>query len=360
MNAAGSLRILVVGSDPRMAAAVGKRLTDHFPTVRISPCSSVAEAAAADVRRVALVLSDMSLPDGTGLDVLSRLLAKRGDLPVVLVTTERSMDIATEAIHRGAYDYVVKTGDYLFAIPLVVEKNLAMWRTKQENMRLASRLARSLDQVRIKNRQLERAVCELKAMATTDPLTGLANRRAIGDAVARSYAQCTRYGHDLACIMIDLDGFKQLNDAMGHQRGDEVLQAAARVLVQCCRKCDLAGRFGGDEFILLLPQTDMATARAVAGRVAESYGLFGAGADRGERMFVPLTMSVGLATLRRSGPQGPRQMIDHADRALYMAKQEGKARIKAYGPQAALNVSPPDGTARTSAASRQPASLSAH
>ncbi len=149
---------------------------------------------------------------------------------MILVTGEGIIENAARAIRQGAYDYIVKAGDYLFAIPLMVEKNLAIWQTKQENLRLQEQLTRTLEEVSVKNKQLEAAVKQLAAMAATDPLTGLANRRTLALTMERSFAEAVRYGHDLACIMIDLDGFKLLNDTLGHQRGDGILEAVATIL----------------------------------------------------------------------------------------------------------------------------------
>src|SRR6185295_3754733 len=110
-----------------------------------------------------------------------------------------------------------------------------------------------------------------------------------------SFADAQRQGHDLACIMIDLDGFKQFNDAFGHPRGDELLQKLARVLEANCRRSDVAGRFGGDEFVLLLPGTDLHVSRLVAERVAAEFAL--AVSVACPTSAVPLTLSMGLACL---------------------------------------------------------------
>ena len=239
---------------------------------------------------------------------------------MLLVTDESVLETAVEAIRRGAYDTIAKTPEYLSAIPLVVEKNLAIWRTKQDSQHLASRLTRALKQLRFKNRQIERMVSELHRTAAMDPLTSLANRRAIG----RMFAECHRHQRDLACIMIDLDGFKQLNDTLGHQRGDEFLQCTAGILHRYCRQSDTAGRFGCDEFIVLLPETD-------------------------------------LATMAHSRPSSHEQLMAHADQALYRAKQAGKTCVMVCqdDPTSHPASSPGPGTRRKSAAPRQRASLSA-
>ena len=317
-------RLLLIEDDPDTACLVEEALVDHFGPgcVRLH-CSTVAEVLAVDLDEIDLVLSDINLPDGSGLDLLDELLRRRPDIPVVFVTGEGILENAIQAIRRGAYDYIVKAGDYLFAVPLMVQKNLDIWRTAQENEQLQEQLARTLEEVQVKNKQLESVVRQLETMATTDPLTGLANRRAFGQAMARSFAHATRGDEDLACIMIDLDGFKQYNDAFGHQRGDEMLQNTAEVLQRCCRQSDIPARFGGDEFIVLLPESDERTASQVAHRIQESFE-----AVRGPAEQRPaVTLSMGLVCLSQCKATDPEQLVNLADHALYRAKQAGKNRL---------------------------------
>jgi len=299
-------RLLLVEDDRDTAALMEETLTDHFGPGGIVVAYTLHQALEADLDHTDLVLSDMNLPDGTGLDLLAHLARHHAELPMVLITAEGKLDTAIESIRRGAYDYVVKAGDYLFALPVVVEKNLALHRIKRENQRLVQQLERT-------NRRLAEA-------AATDPLTGLANRRAFNDAIETRFSECQRYGNDLALIVIDLDGFKQLNDTLGHQEGDALLIEAATALRVNCRRSDIAGRFGGDEFVLLMPQTDQVHACEVADRVRHQFDQL---CDRHFRQTGydgRLTMSMGLTTLRAGLPDSPEQMIAQADHAMYAAK----------------------------------------
>lgn len=325
-----SLRLLVVEDDLDTAALIQETLRDHFGPDCVYHCDSLEEVRAVDLASIDMVLSDMNLPDCTGLDVLAYVQAKRPDMPVILVTGEGIIENAARAIRQGAYDYIVKAGEYLFAIPLMVEKNMAIYQTRRENMRLQNQLTQTLEEVRVKNEQLQDAVKQLQTMAATDPLTGLANRRAFNQALARCFAEATRYGHDLVCVMIDLDGFKLLNDTLGHQRGDELLQHAARVLGANCRTSDIAGRFGGDEFVVLFPQTDEATARQAAQRISDEFNTVYQRLVADTAMASRVTMSMGLASLDGSRPATPDAMIANADHALYRAKQLGRARLVAF------------------------------
>ncbi len=325
-------RLLLVEDDLDTACLVRETIADHFGADCVQHCSTLAQTVSVDLDEIDLVLSDMNLPDGCGLDLLGKLLEQRADLPVVFVTGEGILDNAITAIRRGAYDYVVKAGDYLFTLPVIVEKNLELWRIKRENQTLAERLEEMLGQVRIKNQQLEEMVTRLETMAATDPLTGLANRRAFGQAMDRRFADAVRHGHDLACIMIDLDGFKQLNDALGHPAGDRILQVAARVLLANCRRSDVAGRFGGDEFVLILPQISGEAAEQVARRISEEFETATLAEVGQGRYDGRLSMSMGLAMLSPQRVTAPEQLIAQADHALYCAKSAGKTQLVVHRP----------------------------
>jgi len=297
-------------------------------SVQLAP--SAAEAVERALSRLDLVITDLELPDDAGLDLLRRLLNCRTDLPVVVVAEERAQETALAAVDHGAYDYLLKTEDYLKALPVVAAKNLRLWRTHQENARLQCELAETLKQVRLRNHQLQQTVSQLETAAGTDPLTGLANRRAFGRTLDRSFAQALRQGEDLACLMIDLDGFKRLNDTFGHPVGDRLLERAGRVLEASGRRSDAAGRFGGDEFIVLLPETDAKTAGRVAGRVRERFAEAVDAERREAGIGCELTLSMGLATLHQSRAATAEQLVACADHALYRAKQAGRDQLHTY------------------------------
>ena len=175
-----------------------------------------------------------------------------------MVTGENVGQIAAEAIRRGATDYVVKVGDYLYTIPLVVEKNLTMAKVKSENEQLRKQIERAMLELQFKNGQLRESLARVEQMAATDPLTGLHNRRHFSVVLEQMFAEAHRFDADLACVMIDLDSYKQLNDTFGHQVGDQLLIAAGKVISANLRRMDVAARYGGDEFVLLLPRAQAA------------------------------------------------------------------------------------------------------
>jgi diguanylate cyclase (GGDEF)-like protein len=163
-------------------------------------------------------------------------------------------------------------------------------------------------------------------MASTDPLTGVANRRSLIDALERDLAHAQRAREPLAVMMVDVDHFKQVNDQHGHLAGDHVLQHVVSLLHERLRSQDLVGRFGGEEFLLLLPQTDAQGAQELAQslceRIAQSHCTW-------EGKPIPVTVSIGMF----AGYVGPNDrwdmLVDAADQAMYQAKQSGRNRVEA-------------------------------
>jgi len=157
--------------------------------------------------------------------------------------------------------------------------------------------------------------------ANNDALTGLPNKRATDDTLKRMVAQASRSISPLTAVMLDLDHFKQINDRYGHGKGDEVLAAVGATVLACLRAGDFAGRFGGEEFLLLLPESTSETATHVAERIRsaiESITIVGVES--------PITASLGIAELLQHAGT-PDGLVHEADRALYTAKAEGRNRV---------------------------------
>jgi diguanylate cyclase (GGDEF)-like protein len=164
---------------------------------------------------------------------------------------------------------------------------------------------------------------ESRWMATTDALTGLLNRRAFLESTTREVARAKRYNEHLSVILLDVDHFKQINDKRGHAAGDMVLSAVGKLLNRTLRTCDIVARWGGEEFVLVLPNTSLDRAEDVAERVRGE--LAAAVITDGNGDAVPVTASFGVAAY--SGAETLEQVIDRADRAMYLAKSGGRNRV---------------------------------
>ncbi len=183
------------------------------------------------------------------------------------------------------------------------------------------------------NAELERRVAartaQLRELAARDPLTGVYNRRHFAEMLERSFSEAQRYDHDLSCIMLDADDFKGVNDVHGHQVGDQLLLFIAETISHQLRTADVTARYGGDEFIALLPQTDAASARNLAERIQDAFGR-----NLSEKLEgVRVTLSMGIASIRSVDAPDADALIRGADRALYEAKGKGKNHVVVSGSQ---------------------------
>src|SRR6202008_5009771 len=176
----------------------------------------------------------------------------------------------------------------------------------------------------------------LELNAVTDPLTGLSNRRLFSETFEKELNRGRRYGQPLGLVILDLHRFKEVNDRHGHPRGDEVLRAAANTLTKALRTSDSAFRIGGDEFALLLPQTDATQALALGRRIETVF----AETLRPLQLTFPVTMYTGVATFPQDGDQSD-QLIRVADERLYRFKHANHVRTAGDPSRAVVTPPPP-------------------
>jgi len=169
---------------------------------------------------------------------------------------------------------------------------------------------------------------QMNILATTDGLTEISNRRFFLTSAEKEFERSIRYMESLSIIMIDIDHFKKVNDTYGHTTGDEVLHETAQICKQSLREVDLIGRYGGEEFIILLPETDAVEAYLVAERLCTLIADHKFNTKSG---IIHITASLGVASIEDKG-YSLKSLLDHSDQALYIAKQEGRNRVKRYKP----------------------------
>ncbi|MCX6951587.1 MAG: diguanylate cyclase [Verrucomicrobia bacterium] len=247
----------------------------------------------------AACLLDYQLGVRDGLQLIREAVAQGCRTPIVFLTAETAERVDIAAMEAGALDYLVK-GEIT---PRMLERSL----------RYALKLGDTLE--------------ALRRLATRDQLTGLLNRREFDRILGEEEERVRRFGHPLALVMIDVDHFKSVNDTHGHPVGDVVLREVARRVGGLLRAVDRIARFGGEEFALILMQTDRAAALEVARRVC-------AVVERepvlaGERVALNITVSAGVAALPADGKSGS-DLVAAADRALYAAKARGRNRAVSF------------------------------
>ncbi|HEX6182783.1 MAG TPA: diguanylate cyclase [Pyrinomonadaceae bacterium] len=301
--------ILVADDEPVNLALIKRRL--EWEEYRVETAEDGGQAVEA-ARRVLpdLIILDVMMPVLDGLQAC-RLLKEdpaTRDIPVIFLSALDDTDTKVSGLALGANDYVSK--------PFRVEELLA-------RVRVAIRMKRERDRLRQRAEELRRSAEAASEMSMTDALTGLLNRYGLHRALQRELSEARRYDRPLSCLLLDLDFFKAVNDTYGHAAGDTALVQAARALTESVRGSDVVCRYGGEEFLVLAPETGLEGARALAEkiRLAFSSRLFGDSA----RVF-PLTLSVGVAQL--GDAESGNDMIARADEALYHAKQSGRDRVE--------------------------------
>ncbi len=265
-----------------------------------------------------------------GADAVERLCVKAPELPVVVLVEGDASGAVVDLIQRGAIDVAVMGDRDAWldaALPLLVEKALALALLRSDEELSAAGARAEATRLRTEKAALEERVTRLEAAAWTDPLTGLANRRQIEERLPQMFAEAARYGTDLACLLIDLDGFKQVNDTKGHAEGDAILRAVGQLVEGQVRASDIAARYGGDEFLILMPRSGCNTAARVAERLFDAFA---------QRFNCPdgaaCGMSVGIACLKRNSPLDANGLINLADLAMYASKKAGRNRVMVCAP----------------------------
>ena len=254
---------------------------------------------------VDIILCDLEMPRIDGFKFLNILKSRPElqDTPVILLTSRDDRDLKIKGLEQGASDYITK--------PFDAEELVARVRVH----------------LKIKNLQddLKRTNELLLELSNTDHLTGLFNRRYLMEALGKEVQRNLRKKGDLSLIILDIDHFKQVNDAYGHLQGDSVLQKVALLFQKELRAYDTAARYGGDEFIAVLPDATLEEAAFVANRVRTSIQ---ANRFSGPLSKLSLTVSIGVAWFSSPGCTSVDSFIKLADDALYRAKVNGRNRIE--------------------------------
>jgi diguanylate cyclase (GGDEF)-like protein len=296
----GVLRVLLLDSDERDAsrseAGLRQRLGDR---VQVTVVRSLAQSIRALMETAFdAVVVELSVPDSSGLATLAGVLGAAPTVPVVVYTRELDDATAIRALRAGAQECLAKSDTPAHALARML--GFAIERQR----RLAA---------------LEAARVEAAHRATHDPLTGLANRELFLDQLDRALAFGARYNRKTGLLFVDLDGFKAINDTMGHAKGDALLRAVSARLLACVRRSDAVARLGGDEFVVLLPEV---TSRRDVSHVKETIleSLRAAVELNGDEALI-IEASIGSAMSPLDGATA-QDMLDAADADMYREKYE--------------------------------------
>jgi len=292
-------KVVVVEDDAVTLRVLTKYLADAG--YEVFPHSNAQDALEFVTRECPdFLITDWHMKSMSGIELCQRLR----ELPLphyvytVLMTSSVDTDNMVRSLEAGADDYFTK--------PMIREELLAV-------LRAGARI-RVMEQ-------------RLRFLVAHDPLTGVLNRRSLFDMLDKEWSRSRRHGTPLACMMIDADHFKRINDTYGHPVGDIALQTIANRLVEACRSHDSVFRFGGEEFCIMLPETSEGGAVLCAERcrtaIADSPIIT-------NDLSIPVTASIGVA-INSDDLTTPGQLVDAADRALFIAKKSGRNRVVCFG-----------------------------
>ena len=305
---AESSRVLVVQSED--AERLFQRALFSDAGLTVFEAGSGAEALdflATD--RPDLVVLGRTLPDMDGLDLLPRLKSDELDFVPVLVASHRGETAErVRGLQLGADDYLGRPCD------------------PAELLARAKALLRN----KLSHDKIRKLQQSLELMVVSDSLTGLHNRRFLMDRLAQEMQRADRHGEPMAFAMLDLDGFKPINDQFGHVVGDKVLRATGSAVARCVRVSDIAARYGGDEFAIILPQTPPEGPMRVCERILRTIGEMRLEDENG--VSAKVTASLGLAYYPAEDLETAEDLVHSADGALYGAKRQGKNRYSTVRP----------------------------
>ncbi|MBI1785609.1 diguanylate cyclase [Candidatus Sumerlaeota bacterium] len=299
------LSVLLIDDDPGDAELLYRQL-DDIPgrEIEFFPFTDY-ESGLAELRQreIDVIFIDYLLGAQTGIDALRALKAAGISRPIIMLTGQGNEKVAVEAMKAGAADYLIKrftsTDDLHRALLNALEK----WALHQK---------------------IEEQQKELERLAKTDGLTGLYNRRFFIERLIEEMNEARKGGTPLSLLMLDLDHFKKVNDTYGHLVGDDVLVRSADRIRHIVRASDVIGRFGGEEFCIALPKTDLDQAVELAEKIrlginSEQYGV-------SNGTLFNISVSIGAAQLQPDA-KDITPLIRDADNALYRAKESGRNRV---------------------------------
>jgi diguanylate cyclase (GGDEF)-like protein len=254
---------------------------------------------------IQFALIDWVLNESSGIEICKLIRKEFTDryIYIIIITGKKTKDDVIEALSEGADDYLMK--------PFNFEELKVRLKSGERVIRHHNLLKNSYE-VLYKESRL-------------DPLTRIFNRKTILEKLYNEFERAVRAGDELSVIMCDIDLFKKINDTYGHLTGDAVLKEIGKILNMSLRKYDSAGRYGGEEFLLILPHTNISTAESVAVRIKETLNQSPLKIDN---FSVKVTMSFGISC--SCGIKEMSKLIENADRALYSAKNSGRNNIVSF------------------------------
>ena len=295
-----------------------------------------------------LLLLDVVMPDIEGTEVCRRIKAdpRTSGIFVILLSGSRTAsDEQSQGMEGGADGYIARpiaNRELLARVQAYLRIKTAEHGLREysehledevaERTRVEVELRRAKAELETINLEFQQSLAREELLARTDGLTGLCNRRYFFELAAREFHSAVRYQHPLTFIMFDLDDFKKINDTHGHSIGDKLLAMVAQAATVRVRASDVVARYGGDEFIIMLPHASAQEAFPVAKRILASVAALRMDVLQDDKEPSVVTFSIGIAEIRQEPvDENFEHIIQRADQAMYKAKQGGRNRIVIFG-----------------------------
>jgi len=311
-------KILIVDDAPANIKILGELLKANYHVLVTNNGSKAVQIAQDTLPD--LILLDVVMPEMDGFTACEILksTSATAEIPIIFITAKNEAEDVINGFAVGGVDYITKPFNPA-EVHARVRTHITL-RKQQEVLKLyATQMEELNKELQSKNTALNQAYEELRILAMTDPLTGLANRRHMMDMIKQEVARCKRSSRPFSFVLGDIDNFKHINDTLGHECGDYVLKQVAQLMTAAVREQDVICRWGGEEFLLMLIDTDLEGAAVVAEKIRSVI------ADtllEYEEKRIPVTMTFGVAPFNMDW--GIDCSIKKADNALYIGKSQGK------------------------------------
>ena len=273
----------------------------------------------------ALVLLDVQMPDMDGFETAEyiRMNSKTRYVPIIFVTAiSKEQKCIFKGYEIGAVDYLFKPIE-----PIMLQSKVKGFLELYNQTKMIEEQARLLEMKVKELSELQEANFKLESLSTLDGLTGIPNRRSFDDYIEMSIKSCTRLNKPISLIMADIDFFKGYNDNYGHLKGDDCLiNVAKSISLSVKRPLDFVTRYGGEEFAVILPETDEEGAKIIAEIIRKNVEELEI-AHKSSDVSAYVTLSLGITTKSSSIQYSKNELIEHADKALYNSKSNGRNQV---------------------------------
>ncbi|MGD1807527.1 GGDEF domain-containing response regulator [Dapis sp. BLCC M126] len=285
--------------------------------------------------KIDLVLLDLGLPDSQGCETISQMIEMAPNIPIIVLTGKHDDDFSVEVVQKGAQDYLVKSeisAELLIrSIRYSLERIQLVQKLQDREQELSCFNKKLADEVRERTYELKEQnekLQHLLKISNTDGLTGIPNRYCWETVLERDWQKSIRESQPISLIMIDIDFFKLFNDTYGHPEGDICLKKVAQVIQKTLKRpTDLVARYGGEEFVVVLPSTEKSGAMYIAESIRSGVNSLKI-IHEASKVDEYITISLGLATTIPTINSHADELISQADKALYLAKEEGRNCVR--------------------------------